>query len=307
MQGVLEGFGVIGVVIALGYALARTGVLGPGAVEVLSPMVFFVGAPAQLFVTLAEADGGEVFASALVVTAASVATTAGVFAVVARLAWHRDVGETVIGAVSSSYVNAGNLGIPVAVYVLGDAAFVAPVMLVQLVVMAPLAFAVLDGAAAGHRRSPLRVVVQALRNPVTVGTLLGVAVAVSGVPVPVVVERPTGLVAGMAVPLALIAFGASLRGAPRPGAGDSLRDTALVVGLKVALQPAVAWFVGHVILGLEGTSLLAVTLTAALPTAQNVFVYAVRYQRGVPLARDAISVTTPLSALAVLVITALLA
>ena len=50
----------------------------------------------------------------------------------------------VIGALGSSYVNAGNLGIPLAVYVFGDASYVAPVMLYQLVVLAPISFVVLD-------------------------------------------------------------------------------------------------------------------------------------------------------------------
>jgi len=43
----------------------------------------------------------------------------------------------VIGALGSNYVN-GNLGIPLAVYVLGHAALVPPVMLYQLVVLAPI-------------------------------------------------------------------------------------------------------------------------------------------------------------------------
>jgi predicted permease len=46
---------------------------------------------------------------------------------------------------------------------------------------------------------------------------------------------------------------------------------------------------------------------AALPTAQNVFNFAVRYDRGVILARDTIFVTTLLSVPAVLIITWLLA
>ena len=46
---------------------------------------------------------------------------------------------------------------------------------------------------------------------------------------------------------------------------------------------------------------------AALPTAQNIFVHAVRYDRGVVLARDAVFATTVLSVPAITVIAALLA
>jgi malonate transporter and related proteins len=46
---------------------------------------------------------------------------------------------------------------------------------------------------------------------------------------------------------------------------------------------------------------------AALPTAQNIFTFALRYDRGVILARDMIFVTTLLSVPVILIITWLLA
>ena len=54
---------------------------------------------------------------------------------------------------------------------------------------------------------------------------------------------------------------------------------------------------------LDGVDLLAVTVIAALPTAQNVFNHAVRYDRGVLLARDTIFVST-LSSVPVLILIA---
>ena len=59
--------------------------------------------------------------------------------------------------------------------------------------------------------------------------------------------------------------------------------------------------------GLVGHDLLAVTVIAALPTAQNVFTLAMRYERGVILARDTIFVATLLSVPVILGITWLLA
>ena len=59
-------------------------------------------------------------------------------------------------------------------------------------------------------------------------------------------------------------------------------------------------------MGLAGHDLLAVTVIAALPTAQNVFTFAMRYDRAVILARDSIFVATVLSVPAILVITWLL-
>ena len=49
------------------------------------------------------------------------------------------------------------------------------------------------------------------------------------------------------------------------------------------------------------------TVIAALPTAQNVFTHAVRYNQGVVLARDAIFLSTVLAVPALILIAALLA
>lgn len=307
MQGVLEGFGVIAIVIALGYLLARVGVLGPPTQEMLARLVFFVGAPALLFDTLSAADVGEVLSSALPATITAVVVSATGYVVLARVFWHRSVATCTIGALSSCYVNAGNLGIPIAVYVLGDASYIAPVMLIQLLVLAPIAFAILDTLASGGPPRVWSVLIRAVRNPVTVATLLGAAVSVVGVPVPAVVDRPVSMIASMAVPAALLAYGVSLRGSVRPGAGGSARDVTAVAVLKLIVQPAVAYLVGRFVLDLDDVWLLAVTFTAALPTAQNVFVYAVRYRQGVALARDSIFVTTMLSGPVIVLIAALLA
>ena len=224
----------------------------------------------------------------------------------ARLVLRRDLAHTVIGALSSGYVNAGNLGLPIAAYVLGDVALVAPTLLFQMLLFQPTALAFLDHATRPGRTSVRRILSQPFRTPLTVASLVGLAFAVTGTQMPRIVHDPLALVGGMAVPAMLLAYGVSLRLGPKPGADVDTAELGLIVGLKLLLMPLVAWLAGQA-LGLEGTALLAVTVLAALPTAQNIFVHANRYGRGVVLARDAIFATTVLALPAMFVITALLA
>ena len=93
----------------------------------------------------------------------------------------------------------------------------------------------------------------------------------------------------------LLAFGISLNGAARPGTGDTAVSLWSAVAIKNLAHPVLAWAIGGPLLGLTGPQLLAVVVCAALPTAQNVFGYAVRYDRGVVLARDAALTTTVIS------------
>lgn len=306
MSGVASGFGTIGIVIALGYVLARTGVLAPESRTMLARLVFFVAAPALLFTTLQKSDPHTLLSSSLVVTAASVAAVCVAYIGIARLLWGRSAGDATIGALGSSYVNAANLGIPLAAFVLGDVSPIAPLLLLQLVVMAPVSFAILDAAASHRRPNLLKLLSVPLRNPITVATVLGMIAAFVGWTPPTLVLTPIDLVADMAVPAALIAYGVSLHGAPGIGAGGSLAEVVLVSALKVVGAPLAAWAIARFGLGLSGHALLAATMTAALPTAQNVFVYAVRYNRAIALARDAVFVTTIASVPSILIIAALL-
>jgi predicted permease len=73
------------------------------------------------------------------------------------------------------------------------------------------------------------------------------------------------------------------------------RDVVLAVVLKNVLQPVAAYAVARWVLGLEGPALIAPTLLAALPTAQNVYVYAVHYRASRTLARSAVLLSTLLS------------
>ena len=116
---------------------------------------------------------------------------------------------------------------------------------------------------------------------------------------------PVQTLGGLAVPAMLLAFGISLRGSPLPGRSPVRAQLVLVVALKSFVQPLLAWVLGAAI-GLDAHALLVVVVIAALPTAQNVFTYAMRYDRGVMLARESVLVTTILAVPVVLVAAALL-
>ncbi|MCW3842099.1 AEC family transporter, partial [Micromonospora yasonensis] len=283
-------------VIAVGWLLARTGTLGADAGPVLSRLSYFVATPALLLLTLARADPAALLSAALLATAGSALLSALLYVALAWWRWRSPAAELTVGGLASSYVNAGNLGIPISVYVLGDASFVAPVLLFQVLVLAPVGLAVLAGSRpAGAALPGWRLLTQPLRTPVVLGCGLGVLVAAVGVELPAPVLKPVELTAALAVPAALLAYGMSLHGAPRPAAGGSAPRVWLAVALKTVGQPALAYALGRWVAGLSGVALLAVTVTSALPTAQNVFVYASSYDRSTLLARDVVLLTTVLS------------
>ena len=313
MQGVLAGFAIIGIIIGVGFLLAQLKILDATAQGVLTRVAFYLASPALMVTVLGDTDVHRLLSANLIASLGSVAVAATFAVLLTRLVWRREAGDTVIAGFCSAYVNAGNLGLPIAAYALGDAALIAPMLLAQMLVLQPAGLAVLD--AVTHAPSPgisrgrllLSRLTRPLRNPLVVGSLVGLALALTGIRLPVAINAPLTLIGGMAVPCMLLAYGISLRLGPRPGAGEPPIQVATLVSLKLIVQPVAAYLIGAYVAGLVGPDLLAVTVIAALPTAQNVFTFAMRYNRGVILARDTIFVATLLSVPVILAITWLLA
>ena len=357
MADVVAGLAVFGAVIAVGWLLVRTRAVPADADGVLTRVCFFAATPALLVTTLSRAD-----LTAVLSRSTAVAVAAELAAIVSawclhRLVLRRPTAEATIGALASGYVNAANLGIPVAVLVLGDAATIAPILLLQLLVLTPATFTVLDAVTRRGNPSRLATLTVPLRNPLLWGVVAGTAANLGGVDLK---EWGGGypaqgleMLGRVAVPLMMLALGMSLAGAPRPlrnpapeeaspspqgspaqsarqgqeppvaeaGSEAHAVDTAggrpprveeepahgatstsqrgadrhsglwLAVGWKLAVMPGLAVVFG-LAAGLSGAQLLAPVVTAALPTAQNVFMYASRYGAAKDLARDAVLLTT---------------
>jgi malonate transporter and related proteins len=312
LSGVLTGFAVIASVIIVGYLLGRGDILGGNGPQVLTKLAFYVATPALLFDILSRADLTLMFSVPLLVTGIGMAVTAALFIVIGAIRrW--GIGPTALGALCSCYVNAGNLGIPVAVYVLGDVSLVAPILLLQQLVVTPIALAVLDLSSAdasrertGKAAALLRILTTPLRTPIVLGSLCGMLVSVSGWTPPDALMQPFELVGSMAVPAVLLAFGISLYGSAIPGRGPEKSRVLLAVVLKSGVHPLVTWVLAHWCFGMDGAGLFAVVVLAALPSAQNMFTYAVHYGVAVRMVRETVLVSTFLTVPALLIIALLL-
>ena len=291
MLETLTGFVVVGVAILVGYVLARIDLLGEHARPVLSRLVFFVLSPFLLFTVLAHADATMLFSSLLPVSAIAAVVVIVIHTLVARFAWRRSVAETTIGALSAGQVNSNNIGLPLSLYLLGSAAFPAPVILLQLLVFTPVSLTILDAATA-ERTSLRRTLLRTATNPIIIGALLGTLVSVTGLQLPEIVLAPAQLIADAAVPVLLISYGMSLHGQRVLGTQGHRRDVVVASILKLAVMPLVAWVFAQFVFGLTAHEVLIVTVLAALPTAQNVFNYSQRYGVGEAISRDTVFLTT---------------
>ncbi|MGW2095017.1 AEC family transporter [Promicromonospora sukumoe] len=314
MSGVLLGFAIVLVLVGVGFVAAWA---LPGEARAMqrgiAPLVYYITNPALMFLLMSDADLGAVLRTYTPIALITAAATGLLYALVAGGLLRRPAGPVAAGAMASSYVNAGNIGVPIALYAVGTAAPVVSVLIAQLLVVAPVYLSVFawcrhragragrfaaprsdddgasaDGAAAddaGPTRSLGATLVRSLANPVTVATGLGLLAAAFSVDLPPVLGQPVEMLGHASVPLLLLLFGMSLRG-QRPLGRDARAEVVLGTVLKSLVMPVLAWVVGRFLFGLDGLDLLGVVLMAALPTAQNVFLFAGHFRLATTSVRD---------------------
>lgn len=259
----------------------------------LGGFVFHLAMPAALFSVLLRTRL-SFSVPALGAFAASTVVTMAVGFVLSRRIFGRKPGEATIGAMTAGYVNSANLGIPVALQVLGDATFLTGVLLFQVLVVTPVVLTLLDRGA-GSRIRPARLASLPLRNPVMLGMAAGVLCSVSGWRPPSVIADPLALLGDAAVPAALVAIGLSLtvRG---PALAGERAEVLGLSALKLLAQPLLAYLFG-LAAQLRPAELLALVVCAALPTAQNAYIFAREYGQADSVARGTVITSTALSML----------
>ncbi|MFI5493782.1 AEC family transporter [Actinoplanes sp. NPDC051859] len=300
MISALSGFALIGAIVLAGWCVGRWRVLPGGAEPVLGRLVYAVLTPCLLFTVVADADLHVLLSEPLLASAAAAFTCFGLFALIFR---RLDRGTTVLGALSGGYVNANYIGIPVATYVLGDAALVVPIVMLQLLLVTPVALTLLEITTTG-RSSVRTTLTTPLRNPLIVAVLLGLLGNTTGVELPAVLAEPVATIGSAAVPVVLIAFGMSLVGRRVLEPGTDRVATVAAVALKTVVMPLLAYGTA-ILFGLPRSETYAVVVLAALPTAQHIFLYAQRFRTAELLVRDTIFLST-LAAIPVLLLIAVL-
>lgn len=311
MEGVLLGFSIVLIIIGIGLLSA---VLLPRdttrQIQVgLTPTIYYITNPLLMVVLVAEIDLRAlvgVYAPAALATAV---VAGGVYALVSWLVLKRPPAQTAVGAMSSSYVNAGNIGLPIALYAVGSSVPAVSVLVTQLLVIAPVyltLFGLLSRQAGSAQPRLARTILRSVANPVTVGTALGAVLALADFTPPEVLWTPLEMLGQASIPLLLFAFGLSLA-TQRP-----FRDRAqlpdIVWGsvVKLALMPAAAWLLGDLAFGLQGAELFGVVAMAALPTAQNVYLFSSQFKLPNLLVRDIVFSSAVLSLPVILVVALLL-
>lgn len=207
----MQGFCVIGIVIAVGYVAARMRIGGPSAQMVLNRFSFFVSSPCLMFAILSKEPIFDIFHPSIIVAFFSAVLVGVAFLVLNQMFFHLNAPDATIGALNSLYLNSNNIGLPIATYILGNPALVAPILVMQQAIFTPVGLTVLDVTTKG-KVSVKEIAKQPLHQPLLIGSLLGIVVSaisakIGWFPVPKFIFDPIDMIGDSAVPMILMAFG----------------------------------------------------------------------------------------------------
>ena len=255
------------VLILVGLALARRFDYGRGFWEGLEKLVYYVLFPALLFraLALAKIDFTQ---TGWLVSAACAFTVAGfLLSLLAKPIFRLDQQLHATGSQCGYRFNT-YIGLAIAGSLFGAQGVALAALL--LGVMIPLAnFGAVAVLAAHSERGFLRELAQ---HPLVVSSLAGFAWNLAGLALPGFADQTLALLGQTALPAGLLSVGAAMR--IERGQGP-VGAHAWWLAIKLLVVPAIAWALAR-FMGLHGVEAQVLLLCAALPTATNAYILAVR-------------------------------
>ena len=284
-------------IIFLGCWVRRRGLIRPELLGPANRLVYYVAVPAMIFREIAGASFTAQFDARIL--ACTLMPVLVVFAISLAVGSLTRIPRGRLGTFmqSSFHGNLGYIGLAVAYYFLGTEGFVRASIIAGFLMLLQNFLAVValqSGSVRSLVRPNLRFIAsRVVGNPVILSALAGMAFSVSGVSVPLLIDRSLGILSGLALPLALLVIGASL-------SFEVIRVhilSALGAGmLKLIVLPAAGYFL-YQWFGVAAQDYLPGLILLAAPTATLTYVMATEMKGDTELAIAAISVNTMLSAI----------
>ena len=286
--------------IAIGFLSGNRGWIRSGSVKDLSNLVFMVLTPALLFRTMGSVHLGDVDFAPI---AAYFAAAGLVFGGTMLLQGFTSLAAA--RALANMFSNTVMIGVPLVGLVFGEAGLVTLFTLISLhaLILLTAATVVFELAAAreragtpGHEgRSMLRTVLMAVRNgiihPIPMPIIAGLLYAQTGLPIPLVIDKPLELLGQALGPLALLLVGVTLAFTK---VGTHFRAAMRIALVKCLVHPIAMAAVGWA-MGLSGMPLAVMVVAASLPVGANVFLFSQRYEVAQDEVTASVAVSTALA------------
>jgi predicted permease len=290
-------------VIAFGYAVARAGLIGADGVDGIMTFAQSFALPCLLFRSVATLDLSAAYDPGLMASfyIGAFAGFAGGF-LGARLLFGRGLPDSVAIGFACLFSNSLLLGTAITERAYGPEALAGNFAIIS--VHAPLFYAFgitamelarSQGAGLPVGQVSRQIGRAIIRQPLVIGILLGFAVNLTGLPLPVFVMGGVDMMARAAIPAALFGLGGVLVRYRTEGDAATI---AWICGMSLVLHPAVTYGLGRAF-GLDTDALRSAVVTASMAPGVNAFMFASLYGVAMRVNASAVLVGTAASVVTV--------
>jgi malonate transporter and related proteins len=284
-------------IIVTGWLAGQLGYLSRSLADGLVHFAYNVAMPALLIVTIAQEPARNLleWRFLLAFGGGSMLCFVLVYLVVLAGLKRKSASSTMYG-MTAAMTNTGFVALPILHSIYGQPAVLpaAVATMFVAVVMFPLTVVLLEGDRAGPRGPSTGAGVlakQIVFNPMVLSTLVGLAWAVVGLPIPAPIAAYFNIFAGALTPCALFAIGLGLS---VESIRSNLAASVVLTVVKLVVVPVIVYGLS-VALKLSPLYTIAAVICAAVPTAKTVYILAREHKEEEQLVAATVSMTTMLS------------
>ena len=281
-------------VMALGYGTRRLGWIRREEISAINKIAFRIFLPCLLYYNVYCSDLSGSFDPLLMAYAVggvllTFGLALGYTLLTEKLPERR--GVLIQGMFRSNYVI---MGIPVATALLGaDQLGTVSILIAVIVPLFNMLAVVVLEVFRGQKPKPLHILGQIAKNPLVIGSVLGILTLAAGIRLPHILEQTIQNISAIASPLQLFLLGAFFQFS---GLKTYRRELVTVSAAKLIVAPGLFLGLGA-LLGFRGVAFVSLIGVFASPTAVNSFTMAQQMGGDAELAGDTVVVTSAVSML----------
>ena len=281
-------------VMALGYGTRRLGWIRREEISAINKIAFRIFLPCLLYYNVYCSDLSGSFDPLLMAYAVggvllTFGLSLGYTLLTEKLPERR--GVMIQGMFRSNYVI---MGIPVATALLGaDQLGTVSILIAVVVPLFNMLSVIVLEVVRGQKPKPLHILGQIAKNPLVIGSVLGILTLAAGIRLPHILEQTIQNISAIASPLQLFLLGAFFQFS---GLKTYRRELVTVSAAKLIVAPGLFLGLGA-LLGFRGVAFVSLIGVFASPTAVNSFTMAQQMGGDAELAGDIVVTTSAVSIL----------
>ncbi len=307
LQNVLvaaEQVAILYVLVAVGAVADKIGIYTEKVAKSCTDLLFYIITPAVIIESFYSLEYNKETAKGLFIAMGCGFVLHIVSACISSLVFNKcDINQGCIYKYSCAYGNCGYMALPLANAVLGDEG----VFYCSAVIISFQVFSFTHGIhtiTKGKSGEKVKLDLKKLiLNPGVISVIIGLPIFLLSFDLPKIVSAPIGYIASLNTPVAMLIFGTYIANTDFKSIFKNWRIFTVSL-IKLIILPLIL-IAAFRLIGITGSLLVALSISAGAPTANNTVMFAAKYDRDTGLASQTVAVVSFISIITLPVMIAL--